>query len=376
MQNLRFKSIGIAALAVGLCLSLGTVLFPPGAQAVGSFSRPLAIPTGDMAEGQAPLPRIGDRLIPLGRTTGIKLFSPGTMVVGFAQLERTGTCPAKDGGLKMGDVLLTLNGEEIGSNEDLTRMLSRMEGEEAVFTLLRDDALRTQTVTAVYDPSLDCHRIGAWVRDSVAGIGTVTFVDPETGAFGALGHGICDADTGMRIPFGRGSLMASSVESVEQGKKGTPGQLCGSFDLVRDQGTLRENSDAGIFGVLTDKTLWAGAEAVETAPRSAIREGDATVICNVSGIERQTFDVRILRVYPEGDDVGRDMMVEITDPDLLRITGGIVQGMSGSPILQDGKLVGAVTHVLMNDPTRGYGISIEAMLDAAQNGESVLTPAA
>lgn len=376
MKNLHFKKIGVAALAAGLCLSLGTVLFPPGARTVGAFSGAVPSAHEESASEEIRLPRVGDRLIPLGRTTGIKLFSQGTMVVGFAQLERTGTCPARDGGLKEGDVLLSLNGEEIGSNEDLTRLLSQMEGERAVFSLLREDQPRTETVTAVYDPSMDCYRIGAWVRDSVAGIGTVTFVDPETGAFGALGHGICDADTGRLIPFGRGSVMASSVDSVEQGKKGSPGQLCGSFDLVRDQGMLGANTEAGIFGVLSDPSLWEGAQAVETAPRSALREGGARIFCNVEGTRRQAFDVRILRVYPEDENVGRDMMVEVTDPELLRLTGGIVQGMSGSPILQDGKLVGAVTHVLMNDPTRGYGISIETMLSQAEPEESALSPAA
>lgn len=374
--KLLFSGAARAALALGLCLSLGTLLFPPAVQSVSGAAEHLSfLPVSANAEPVS-LPRIGDKLIPLGRTTGIKLFSEGTMVVGFAQLESSGTCPAREGGLQLGDVLLTLNGQEIKGNEDLTEKLAEMGQAQAVFTLLREEQTCTETVTAVYDPALSCYRIGAWVRDSVAGIGTVTFVDPQTGAFGALGHGICDADTGALIRFGSGTLMPSSVDRVEQGKKGAPGQLCGTFDLIRDQGALAGNTRSGIFGVFSRDELYSDVEPVETAPRAQLHEGDAAIICNVAGTQRQRFDVKILRVYPEGDDVGRDLMLEITDPALLDVTGGIVQGMSGSPILQDGKLVGAVTHVLMNDPTRGYGISIESMLAEAPAGEALLTPAA
>jgi stage IV sporulation protein B len=366
MRKKRLKTMALCAgrgvSLAAFCLALTLVVLPVSDQTVAASGQTAVT----VESGQQPLtalPQPGDKLIPLGRTTGIKLFSKGTMVVGFSDLESTGTCPAKAGGLKEGDVLLALNGHEITGNEMLTALLSALPDENAVFTVLRDGQEMTVKVKAVYDQSLDCHRIGAWIRDSVAGIGTITFVDPETGVFGALGHGICDADTGQLVTFGAGSVMPSSVTNVQKSQKGTPGQLCGQFDLIHDQGWLVSNCDSGIYGMLTEDDLYENRDALQVGRREDVREGPATILSNVEGIETEEYDVRILKIYGGGQ--GRELLLEVTDPDLLAVTGGIVQGMSGSPIIQDGKLVGAVTHVLVNDPTRGYGIFIENMLDAA-----------
>ena len=366
MRKKQMKDLALAAgrgiLLAAFCLAFTVVVLPVGGNAVPVGAQAV-LQQDPMSAVPTELPEIGDKLIPLGKTTGIKLFSKGTMVVGFADLESCGHSPAKVGGLQMGDVLLKLNGKEIHGNEGMTSMLSTLESENAVFTILREEKELQIPVKAVYDPSLQCWRIGAWIRDSVAGIGTVTFVDPETGVFGALGHGICDADTGKLVTFGTGSVMPSSVASVQKSKSGTPGQLCGQFDLVHDQGWLVENHATGIYGVLTRSEFYAGEQAMEVAERTDLKEGPATILSCVEGDEAQEYDVQIVKVYRNGG--GRDLLLEVTDPDLLAVTGGIVQGMSGSPIIQDGKLVGAVTHVLVNDPTRGYGIFIENMLDAA-----------
>jgi len=357
------RCTGRGGVLAAFSLALIMVLSPAEAQSVAAGSQTLlAMEAAEQATAE--LPEIGDRLIPLGKTTGIKLFCEGPMVVGFAQLESCSRCPAKEGGLQVGDVLLKLNGQQIGSNEAMKAMLAALPDEQAVFTVLRKDQEQLVTVNAVYDPALECWRIGAWIRDSVAGIGTVTFVDPETGVFGALGHGICDADTGDLVHFGSGSVMPSSVVDVQKSKSGTPGQLCGQFDLIHDQGWLVDNDATGIYGVLTHEEFYAGQQAVETAAAEEIHEGAATILSCVQGDTAQEYDVQITRIYR--DDGGRDMMLQVTDPDLLAVTGGIVQGMSGSPIIQDGKLVGAVTHVLVNDPTRGYGIFIENMLKAVE----------
>ena len=366
MGKKQLKTVILAAgrgvLLAAFCAALLTVLLP--GESVAANARAV-IPTENavLMAGLSELPPVGDKLIPLGRTTGIKLFSKGTAVVDFAKLECSGTCPAKDGGLRVGDVLLKLNGQDITGNESLTALLGELSDEKAVFTVLRDEKEQLVTVKAVFDPQLERWRIGAWIRDSVAGIGTITFVDPETGVFGALGHGICDADTGQLVNFGAGSIMPSSVASVEKSKSGTPGQLCGRFDLTQDQGWLADNCQTGIYGMLTRRELFDGEKALEVAASEDISVGEATILSNVTGEETQEYDVRIVKVY-HGDG-GRDLLLEVTDPDLLAVTGGIVQGMSGSPIIQDGKLVGAVTHVLVNDPTRGYGIFIENMLEAA-----------
>ena len=366
MRKKQMKTIALAAgrgiLLAAFCLAFTVVMMPGDGSAVPAGAQAVLQQEGVSAAPQS-LPEIGDKLIPLGKTTGIKLFSKGTMVVGFAKLESCGYSPAKAGGIQSGDVLLKLNDEDIAGNEGMTSMLSALKNETAVFTVLRDEKELQIPVKAVYDPSLECWRIGAWIRDSVAGIGTVTFVDPETGVFGALGHGICDADTGKLVTFGTGSVMHSSVVDVQKSKSGTPGQLCGQFDLVHDQGWLVENDATGIYGVLTQSEFYAGERALEVAEREELQEGPATILSCVEGDDAQEYDVQIVKVYREGG--GRDLLLEVTDPDLLDITGGIVQGMSGSPIVQNGKLVGAVTHVLVNDPTRGYGIFIENMLDAA-----------
>ena len=306
----------------------------------------------------------GRHLIPLGRTTGIKLYSQGTMLVGFADLDCCGYSPAKQAGLQEGDIILALNGKEITGNEALSTALKEADSAALTLTVLRDDSTREVRVRAVYDEGLGYYRIGAWIRDSIAGIGTITFVDPETGAFGALGHGICDTDTGDLVILDSGSVMESIVTDVIPGKSGTPGQLTGQFNLKEDQGILVKNTDAGIFGKLDNVGLYANQAALPLAEADEIKAGDAYILSNVDGITTERYEIRIVKVFRDKEN-RRDMLIEVTDPDLLAATGGIVQGMSGSPIIQDGKLVGAVTHVLVNDPTRGYGIFIENMLNAA-----------
>lgn len=197
----------------------------------------------------------------------------------------------------------------------------------------------------------------------MAGIGTVTYYDPATGDFGALGHGITDGDTMALMPFGSGSILPSTVKAVKKGSSGSAGELRGNFDLSGDLGPLRANTDCGIFGTLpADCTLAAG----KALPVGDAVEGPATIRANVSGDEVREYAVEILKRLPNASD-GREMVISVTDPDLIAATGGIVQGMSGSPILQNGKLVGAVTHVLLSDATKGYGISMETMLNAGEN---------
>ena len=319
------------------------------------------VQAADMTDQALPT---SQKLIPLGRTTGIKLFSEGTMIVGFADVaESGGASPAKQAGLQCGDVILSVNDTKIDSNEALMQALDSAQTEALTVVYDRNGTQQTCKVQTVYDAQAETYRMGAWVRDSMAGIGTITYVDPETGAFGALGHGICDVDTGVLMPFEEGSLMGSSVIGVKKGQEGTPGELTGSFDMSCDQGVLYRNTNSGIYGQITDSSLYEGEKALPIAKKDEIKEGAATIISNVDGKETQSYDVEIVRVYAEDDDSMRDMMIEIKDKALLEKTGGIVQGMSGSPIIQNGKLIGAVTHVLINDPTRGYGISIERMLD-------------
>ena len=205
--------------------------------------------------------------------------------------------------------------------------------------------------------------IGAWIRDSMAGIGTMTYYDPATATFGALGHGITDVDTAQLMPFSNGSILPSTVKAVKKGEAGSAGELRGDFDLTCDLGGLYANTSSGVFGTLESDYAPAREEAV---PTGQARTGPAVIRSNIRGDEVREYSIEILKTV-QGSGDGRDMVISITDPDLIEATGGIVQGMSGSPVIQNGRIVGAVTHVLLNDPTKGYGISIENMLEAAGN---------
>ena len=303
------------------------------------------------------------RLIPVGHTAGVKLFSDGLMVVQLAEsMDGSGRAsPARACGLQTGDILLEMNREHLSSTEALQEALQKNEDRPVSLTVQRGAQLLSLTTVPQSDGS-GAYRLGAWVRDSMAGIGTITYADPETLRFGALGHGIADVDTGLLMPISSGSLMPSEVAEIKKGKRGVPGELQGDFQISEDMGALTCNSDFGIFGRLADRELLR-EEALETAKPEEVRCGDAIILCNIEGNAVKPYHVKITKLCKAGAS-GRDMMLRVTDPELLSKTGGIVQGMSGSPIIQNGKLVGAVTHVLVNSPDKGYGIFVEHMLEA------------
>ncbi len=296
-------------------------------------------------------------LIPVGHTVGIKLFSRGVLVV----KPPDGGTPARACGLKQGDVIVKCGGMAVSSTEQFQELLQKA-GTTATELQVRRGG---RYVTLAVEPEKNDqgrYAIGAWIRDSMAGIGTVTYLDPVTGDFGALGHGITDVDTAQLMPFASGTILPSTVKAVKKGVPGDAGELRGNFDLTKDLGSLEANTACGIFGT-ADAALWQG-KPIPVASGSEIRQGPASILSNVRGDEVQTYQVEVVKVVPDAAD-GRDLVLSVTDPELIDATGGIVQGMSGSPIIQDGKLIGAVTHVLLNDPTKGYGILIENMLEAA-----------
>ncbi len=300
-------------------------------------------------------------LVPVGQTVGIKLFSEGVVVIGLAEVETPEgmQAPGKACGLRVGDVIEEANGTEVSSSEQFAGLL------QCGGTVELEVSREGRELTLAAQPVLGedgTYRLGAWIRDSMAGIGTVTFYDPVTGVFGALGHGVTDCDTGLLMPLGDGAVMASTVKAVKKGSAGEPGELKGSFDLSRDRGELHSNTERGLFGVMDGDCAPVG-EALPVAAACDIKTGPAAIRSNVSGSSVEEYTVEILRVME--DSPVQNLLLRVTDERLIEKTGGIVQGMSGSPIIQDGKLVGAVTHVLVNDPTRGYGIFIENMLDAA-----------
>ncbi|WP_228300434.1 SpoIVB peptidase [Pusillibacter faecalis] len=298
-------------------------------------------------------------LVPVGHTVGIKLFSRGVVVVKLSE----GGTPAKAGGLQTGDVIVKCAGNSVTSTEQFQSLLQKSGGETTDLQVKRDGS----SVTLSVEPEQNergVYGIGAWIRDSMAGIGTMTYYDPATGAFGALGHGIADVDTAQLMPFSNGSILPSTVKAVKKGESGAAGELRGDFDLTGDLGDLYANTSNGIFGILeADDYSPVLGDAV---PVGRAQTGPAVIRSNVQGDTVEEFDIEIVSVTSTGSD-GRDMVISVKDPDLISATGGIVQGMSGSPILQDGQLVGAVTHVLLNSPQKGYGISIQRMLATAES---------
>lgn len=309
---------------------------------------------------------VGTMVIPLGRTVGIKLFSDGVLVVGLSdiQTEETTVSPAKDMGLKVGDVITHVNDCEVDTIEQMQSAIQTVGGAPMTLKVMRQDKQLQLCGSAVCSQQ-GTYQLGTWIRDSMAGIGTMTFYDPKSEVFGALGHGVNDVDTAQLMTMQSGSIMYSEVSDVKKGLSGAPGELHGSFDLKRDMGQLYANTQAGIFGTLSDERILGNIRPMEIARRGQVKTGAATILSNIAGDEVKEYQVEILHIYPAKEGEMRNLMLKVTDPELLEQTGGIVQGMSGSPILQNGKLVGAVTHVLVNDPTRGYGIFIENMLEAA-----------
>jgi len=303
------------------------------------------------------------RLVPVGSAVGIEVAVDGALVEDLSKVAVEGgtCCPADDAGIKPGDVITGVNGKVVHSLAEFAEIAKSFDGSAVTISVSREGKSLDFAVTPIMSIE-GRYQVGLWLRDMVAGVGTVTYYNPETGEYGALGHGINDTDTGALIPITRGQTYDASVVDVVQGKKGTPGELTGSFDSSSVFGTVASNTVYGIFGIC-DGVPNGAYGVLETAVPGEVQVGEATVLTTVDGAEPREYTINIDRVQQR--DGEERYQITVTDPDLLEITGGVVCGMSGSPIIQEGKLVGAVTHVLVNDPTRGYGIFIENMLDAA-----------
>ena len=294
-----------------------------------------------------------DMLVPVGRVVGLELRDDTVTVAAFEA-----DSPGEAAGLKPGDRLLSIDGVSIQSAGDVRKALDQSHGSVQI-TVARGENLKT--FRAEPNITSDGPKLGVYLRQGVTGIGTVTWYDPDTGAFAALGHGVNDA-SGNLLQLRRGSIYPARVASVRKGAAGEPGQLMGSLTDREPLGTLEKNTLQGVFGKVT--VPFAG-EPMPVAQPEEVKCGPATILSTVDDSQPREYKVEIVKISTSPARSGRNLLLSITDPALLETTNGIVQGMSGSPIIQNGKLVGAVTHVLVNDPTRGYGIFIENMLDAA-----------
>ena len=300
-----------------------------------------------------------------GTPFGVKMFSDGALVVAFSdQYTDLGTeNPAKEAGLKLGDLIVSAGGRAVRSNEELSAAIAAAGGAPLSIVYRRDGQEHTTALTPVQDAATGAYRAGVWVRDSSAGIGTMTFLDPLHGTFAGLGHAISDSDTGADIALLSGEIVPVTVTGCIKGTAGSPGELRGEFSAAA-AGSVLANDATGVYGRYSGAI---GGPYCAVAQPQQIALGDAEIWTTVSGRETRRYSVRIERVNMTSSDPNRNLLIKITDPDLLAASGGIVQGMSGSPIVQNGRLVGAVTHVLVNDPTRGYGIFASTMLQKADS---------
>ena len=301
-----------------------------------------------------------------GTPFGIKMFSDGALVVGFTDVctAQGYTNPAKEAGIRLGDLLVSIGGKSAHSNEDVQRAIRKSEGEPVSLVYSRNGVKNTVTLVPVLDENAEEYRAGMWVRDSSAGIGTLTFADNRKGIYGGLGHSISDVDTGEKIALRTGEIVPVKITGYVQGKPGDPGELKGSFTTNIAMGNILKNGSTGVYGKL--RTVVEGRD-METAHAQEVKTGPAQIITTIAGSDPKIYDAKIERVSMVENNPNRNIVVRVTDDALLNTTGGILQGMSGSPIIQNGRLVGAVTHVLVNDPTRGYGIFAENMLKTADS---------
>ncbi len=295
-----------------------------------------------------------------GQTFGIRLYTEGVIVVGCGNFIHKGKSvnPAYEAGIRIGDRLITANGQTLTSNEQLQQLVSGC-SEPIKFTVIRKNMKFETTVTPIIPDSENKYRLGLWVRDSTAGLGTLTYYNRSTGMMAGLGHAVADIDTGEIMPSADGSLAKADITEIIKGSEGEAGQLAGRF-LDEKYGTLIANTEEGIFAKCESKEF-ESSKSVPIALKNEVKVGPAQIYTQLDEEAPEYYDIKIEKLHNNLSE-NKNMVICVTDPKLLSATGGIVQGMSGSPILQNGKLIGAVTHVFVDDPTRGYGIFIEKML--------------
>ena len=303
-----------------------------------------------------------------GAPFGIKMFTDGLMVVGMSDIPTTGgrVNPAKAAGLEIGDVIKTFNGQKLATNEQLAELMLENGSGPVRVEVERDGSPFSTSIQPVRSTGDDQYRLGVWVRDSSAGIGTLTYLDQNSGLFTGLGHAVCDVDTGEVMPLSNGEVVPARITGCKRGEAGTPGELKGKFTEELPLGVLSANTETGVYGLLRSRTLYLGEE-MPLAMKHEVQTGKAYIYTTVEGTQPKRYEIEIEKLSLGEDENGQNMVLHVTDPELLRRTGGIVQGMSGSPIIQNGMLVGSVTHVFVKDPTRGFGVFAENIQNNANN---------
>lgn len=307
------------------------------------------------------------KVIPGGQTIGVKLKSAGIIVVGHHSIEQEdgkSISPAEKAGIRTGDLIIKMDGKNVTSVNEIVEGVNEKKGKEIEFEIVRDKEKITTKIKPIYDSKSNAYRLGLYIRDSAAGVGTLTFYDPNSNYYGALGHVITDIDTQEPIVVGNGKIFNANVTSIDKGSSGKPG---GKRAQIEDEnhviGSITKNTPFGIFGEMYEKpSNGIYDEPIPIALPEEVKEGPAEILTVIEGQKVEKFDIEIVNVIDQKYPATKGMVIKVTDKRLLEKTGGIIQGMSGSPIIQDNKLVGVVTHVFVNEPTSGYGSFIEWMI--------------
>ena len=313
----------------------------------------------------------GTKVIPLGNLIGLKLYTDGVLVVGMSEIKGKDNKiykPYEEAGIEQGDSIIEINDIKVNTTEELIECVSKCKGEAIDITYIKDgNVLETQIIPV--KTSDNTYKIGLWVRDAEAGIGTATFYDKETNSFAALGHGIQDIDTKELVDISSGEFVTTEILNIDKGEKEKPGKIEGTIEDCTKIGDIYSNTHFGIYGNLINisKLNISGINEVEVASRNQIREGKATVISGLEDGERNEYEVEVQKIYINNNENNKSMIVKVTDVELLEKTGGIIQGMSGSPIIQNGKLIGCLTHVFVSDPTKGYALFADTMINQMRN---------
>ena len=311
------------------------------------------------------------KVIPLGSLVGLKLYTEGVLVVGMSEIKGEDNKiykPYEDAGIKQGNSIIEINDTKINTTEELISCVSKCKGQSIEVTYLKDGKILETKITPV-KTSQNTYKLGLWVRDAEAGIGTVTFYDSSSNSIAALGHGIQDIDTGELVDISGGEFVTADILNIKKGEKENPGKIEGTIEEGTKVGEIYSNTEYGVYGIRTNTISLENIEEVEVASRNEIKTGKATVICTLDDGKREEYEVEVQKIYINNNENNKSMIIKVTDDRLLEKTGGIIQGMSGSPIIQNGKLIGALTHVLVSDPSKGYALFADTMISKLRSLE-------
>ncbi len=300
-------------------------------------------------------------VIPIGKAIGMKLYTKGVLVVGMSEIE--GQKPYENSGIETGDKIIEINDTKINTTDELIECVNNSKGKSVEIKYISNNQEEIASIEPVKTSNNE-YKLGLWVRDAAAGVGTLTFYEPSTGEFGALGHGINDVDTYDLIDIASGELVSTDIIDIVKGEDGSPGEIRGTIDNGYTLGKIYKNTGFGIYGSINNiaKLNLFHSQELEVANRNEITTGKAEIICELENGKSQSYEIEIERIFLDNNQNNKSMLIKVTDEELLEKTGGIIQGMSGAPIIQNGKFIGAVTHVLVNDAKTGYAVFADLMI--------------